>query len=129
MLRPFGEEEKKKFEETSKKEEEFQEVQPSKGEEENGESFKKEQSVKPFNEGEEKRPSRPLCNWSDPNILNFRTADGTCNNLFTNPRYGQSGTIFQRILPNPSYQDGNNIDVIYCSIKHDEINCTQFNTP
>ena len=39
------------------------------------------------------------------NAADVRSADGTCNNL-SFKRFGQAGTIFQRILP-PVYQDGN----------------------
>jgi peroxidase len=46
-------------------------------------------------------PAAPTC---DP-LYKYRSFDGTCNNL-NNPRFGQAGTNFQRLMGPANYADG-----------------------
>ncbi|KAI9560225.1 hypothetical protein GHT06_014239 [Daphnia sinensis] len=46
-------------------------------------------------------PSAPVCD----STYKYRTFDGTCNNL-KNPRFGQAGTINQRLMGPATYADG-----------------------
>nr|CAH0104885.1 unnamed protein product [Daphnia galeata] len=46
-------------------------------------------------------PAAPTCDPAYP----YRSFDGTCNNL-NNPRFGQAGTIFQRLMGPATYADG-----------------------
>lgn len=53
-------------------------------------------------------PSNIAC---DPKYK-YRSYDGSCNNLL-NPRFGQAGTIFQRLMGPANYADGK-----FSSYKH-----------
>lgn len=50
-------------------------------------------------------PAAPTC---DP-LYKYRSFDGTCNNL-NNPRFGQAGTNFQRLMGPATYADGTESD-------------------
>lgn len=50
-------------------------------------------------------PAAPTC---DP-LYKYRSFDGTCNNL-NNPRFGQAGTNFQRLMGPANYADGTESD-------------------
>eukprot|EP00731_Ephydatia_muelleri_P008910 Em0004g1248a len=48
-------------------------------------------------------PAKPNCS-AIPSVNNYRTMDGTCNNL-QQPMWGAATTAFRRVLP-PYYEDG-----------------------